>query len=104
MKVRNNNNYRRMQYIYFFKQHVFTLEKNYFIQYSLLNYITNFQSACRECWVLHCTAALCEYAGVRYSIGQMTHKIHTRNNSADSVPISPEVCRMIKYIVGYLGI
>ena len=31
----------------------------------------------------------------------MTHKIHTRNNSADSVPMSPEVCRMTKYIAGF---
>ena len=38
-------------------QHIFTLEKNYFIEYTLFDFITNFRSACRECWVLHCTAA-----------------------------------------------
>ena len=62
------------------------------MKYSLLNYITNFQSAYQESWVLHHTAALCEYAGAHNLIGQMTHKIYTRNNSADSVPTSPEVC------------
>ena len=61
-----------MQYVYFFN-----LEKNYFMKYSLLNYITNFRSACQECWVLHHTAALCEYAGARNLIGQMTIKIHS---------------------------
>ena len=81
-----------------------TLEKNYFIKYSLLNYITNFRSACRECWALHRTAAFCEFAGAPDLIGQMTHKMHTRNNSADSIPTLPEVCRMTKYIVEYLGI
>ena len=70
----------------------------------MLNYITNFRSSCRKCWVLHHTAALCEYSGARNLIGQMTDKIHTRHNSADSVPTSPEVYRMIKYIIGYLGI
>ena len=50
-------------------------------------------------WVLHCIAALCENAGARNLIGQMTHKIHACHNSADSVPTSPEVCRIIEYIV-----
>ena len=71
---------------------MFTPEKNYFIKYTLLNYITKFRSACRECWVLHPTAAFCEYAGACNLTGQMTHKIHARNNSADSIPTSPEVC------------
>ena len=74
------------------------------IKYPLLNYITNFQSACGECWVLHRTAALCEYASARNLIGQMTNKIHTCHNSTNSVPTSPEVCLMIKYLGGYLGI
>ena len=43
----------------------------------MLNYITNFRSACQEYWVLYHTAGLCEYAGARNFIGQMTHKIHT---------------------------
>ena len=31
-----------MQYIYFLNNMSFTLEKNNFIEYSLMNYITNF--------------------------------------------------------------
>ena len=33
-----------------------------------MNYMTNFRSACQECWVYR-TAALCEYAGARNLIG-----------------------------------
>ena len=80
-----------MQYVYFFNNIIFTLEKNYFIKYSLLNYITNFQSACRECWVLHHRTVLCGYAGAHNLTGQMTHKIHTHRNSANSVPTSKKL-------------